>query len=210
PAILGRGWRPLQIWALIRLGRLDEAEATLADFATVASEQRIPSRGLRVGHLSGLLADARGDTSTADRCFSAARLASTDLALPFYRALVDLDWGRSLRRRGKHRVAIDALCSARERLAELRALPFVAACDAELSALGRKAPTGHAQLPVVRLTHQEQAVARLVSEGLSNREAAAQLYVSPKTIEFHLGNVYAKLGIRSRSQLVVALAGGLG
>jgi DNA-binding NarL/FixJ family response regulator len=55
------------------------------------------------------------------------------------------------------------------------------------------------------LTAHELKVARLVVDGASNREAASALYVSPKTIEFHLGNVYRKLGVRSRTQLARAL-----
>ena len=51
------------------------------------------------------------------------------------------------------------------------------------------------------LTAQEQEVARLVARGATNKEVAASLFVSAKTIEFHLGNVYRKLGIRSRTEL---------
>ena len=51
------------------------------------------------------------------------------------------------------------------------------------------------------LTHQELEVARLVAQGLSNREAAARLFVSQRTVEFHLRNVFTKLGISSRTKL---------
>jgi DNA-binding NarL/FixJ family response regulator len=54
---------------------------------------------------------------------------------------------------------------------------------------------------VVDLTPQEVQVARLVRQGLSNRDAAAQLYVSPRTVDFHLRNVFAKLGVSSRTEL---------
>jgi len=56
------------------------------------------------------------------------------------------------------------------------------------------------------LTAKEQVVARLVARGLSNREAAAELYVSAKTVEYHLGNIYAKTGITSRHQLGAVLS----
>ena len=63
-------------------------------------------------------------------------------------------------------------------------------------------------MPVsVELTPQELAVARLVSTGLTNREAATELVVSPKTVEYHLGHVYAKLRVRSRTELAARLAG---
>lgn len=53
----------------------------------------------------------------------------------------------------------------------------------------------------LQLTPAEQTVAHLISQGLTNREAATRLYVSPKTIDYHLGNIYAKLGISSRRDL---------
>ncbi len=203
PVLLGRGWRPLHIWALIRLGRLDEAASTLADFSAMAMRQQIPSGSLRIGRLAGMLADARGDFEAANRAFADARQASSAVNVPFYRALIDLDWGRSLRKSGKHKAALDTLLVARAALDELGARPFVAACDADLEAMGRPAPASSGL--VARLTHQEAAVARLVAQGMSNREAAAELYVSPKTIEFHLGNAYAKLGVRGRGKLAGAL-----
>jgi DNA-binding NarL/FixJ family response regulator len=57
-----------------------------------------------------------------------------------------------------------------------------------------------------RLTPQEQAVAHLVVKGLRNREVAAELVVSIKTVEYHLGNIYRKLQVSSRTQLVARLA----
>ena len=55
------------------------------------------------------------------------------------------------------------------------------------------------------LTPAEQAVARLVAAGRSNRQAAAELYVSVKTVEFHLGHIFDKLGIRSRKDLIARI-----
>lgn len=69
-----------------------------------------------------------------------------------------------------------------------------------LAKLGRRLRTNPATL-----TAKESAVARLVTEGLSNREAAACLVVSVKTVEYHLDHLYDKLGVRSRSQLVAKL-----
>ncbi|WP_456505586.1 response regulator transcription factor [Arthrobacter sp. UYCu723] len=58
------------------------------------------------------------------------------------------------------------------------------------------------------LTAQEQAVAKLVSGGLSNKEAASELYVSVKTVQYHLTRIYSKLGIRSRSELAASFRNG--
>jgi DNA-binding CsgD family transcriptional regulator len=59
--------------------------------------------------------------------------------------------------------------------------------------------------PLPGLTPAEQAVARLVAGGRSNRQAAAELYVSVKTVEFHLGHIFDKLGIRSRKDLMARI-----
>ena len=85
--------------------------------------------------------------------------------------------------------------------ASLGARPFVRASEvraAQAPSL-RLAPGSDPGLP--GLTAQELRVARLVASGLSNREAAAQLYLSPKTVEYHLAHAFTKLGVRSRHQL---------
>ncbi len=83
---------------------------------------------------------------------------------------------------------------------ELGAQPWSARARAELRASGQTAR--RRSTPVDALTQQELAVAKLVVGGATNRDAAATLFVSPKTIEFHLGNVYRKLEVRSRTELV--------
>jgi DNA-binding CsgD family transcriptional regulator len=86
----------------------------------------------------------------------------------------------------------------------LGARPFLRASQAELAGAGlRPRPGGDPGLP--ELTAQELRVARLVASGLSNREAAAALYVSPKTVEYHLAHAFAKLGVRSRHQLTTRI-----
>ena len=83
----------------------------------------------------------------------------------------------------------------------------VARCDAELAACGAPIDAaGHA--PADLLTPQERAVTQLVCAGRTNREVAAELYLSVKTVGYHLGNAYAKLGVNSRTQLAARLAGG--
>lgn len=73
-------------------------------------------------------------------------------------------------------------------------LPF-ARCDRELKAGGLHQIRGSCD--GVQLTPQEEAVSTLVSQGLSNREVAAELFVSTRTVQYHLTRVYAKLGVRS-------------
>jgi DNA-binding NarL/FixJ family response regulator len=96
-------------------------------------------------------------------------------------------------------------CDASQRnSAALGAHPFERRCDQQLAACGL-APAKRRGLDRARLTPQELAVARLVAEGRTNREVAAELVVSGKTVEFHLRNVFAKLGVTSRSQLVLRM-----
>jgi DNA-binding CsgD family transcriptional regulator len=96
------------------------------------------------------------------------------------------------------------LRSARQRLNSLGARPSVEICDRELAAAG--APAGPEAMPALPgLTPAELAVARLVAAGRSNRETAAELYVSVKTVEFHLGHIFGKLGVRSRKDLAARL-----
>jgi DNA-binding NarL/FixJ family response regulator len=84
----------------------------------------------------------------------------------------------------------------------------LAGADADLTAVAARVADGlrgrpDAEPGLAGLTVQERQVARLVAGGMSNREAAAELYLSPKTIEYHLAHIFAKLGIRTRYQLAV-------
>ena len=87
-----------------------------------------------------------------------------------------------------------------ESFEDLDARPCVDRAAAELRASGESARKRDESEPV-RLTAQELAVASLVQQGLSNREVAAQLFLSPRTIDFHLRNVFTKTGVRSRVEL---------
>jgi len=126
--------------------------------------------------------------------------------LPFHRGVMDLQHGRCLARLQRRGDAIDALRAAYDRFSGLQAHPFMRASESELGSLGlRPRPDGHPDLP--GLTAQELRVARLVASGLSNREVAAQLYLSPKTVEYHLAHAYAKLGVHSRHRLANLVRG---
>ena len=82
----------------------------------------------------------------------------------------------------------------------LRARPYVERCEQELAACGL-APAKRSVFDPSRLTAQELAVARLVAVGMSNRQVAAELFISIKTVQFHLTHIYAKLGVSSRAEL---------
>jgi DNA-binding CsgD family transcriptional regulator len=122
------------------------------------------------------------------------------LSLPFQRGLTELAYGQVLRRAGQRRAAAVRLTVARERFGVLRAQPYVERCEHELAACGL-APAKRREFDPSRLTAQELAVARLVAEGMSNRQVASELFISIKTVQFHLTHIYAKLGVSSRAEL---------
>jgi DNA-binding CsgD family transcriptional regulator len=128
------------------------------------------------------------------------------VATPFERALGEEAYGRFLRRAGERRAAASRLESALSCLAALGATPFVERVQTELAACGLS-PMRRSGREKGRLTPQELAVARLVGTGRTNREVATQLVISVKTVEYHLGNIYAKLDLRTRAQLAAHLAG---
>jgi DNA-binding NarL/FixJ family response regulator len=126
---------------------------------------------------------------------------------PYPRARLELAAGRGWRRRGERRRALGVLEAALGRFRALRADPWVGEVEREIAAAGvrtagREGRAGEA------LTPREQAVAQLVARGLSNREVAAELILSAKTVEHHLSRIYVKLGVRSRTQLAAAVLSG--
>jgi DNA-binding CsgD family transcriptional regulator len=195
----GFWWRPAQVWALIRTGRLGQAEAILAAFEARAARHGQSAALTQAAWLRGSLAMARDDLDQAGEVLGNAYGAARGQPLPFHGGLLELQRGRCLARLQRHG-AVDAVRAAREVFSDLEARPFLRASEAELAGTALRPRSGGAcGLP--GLTSQELRVARLVASGLSNREAAAQLYVSPKTVEYHLAHAFTKLGVHSRHQL---------
>lgn len=190
---------PVLAEALVGLGRLDEAETALA-----AYEQRAAAVGRRsalagAARVRGTLCAATDDHHGARRSFDAA-LAHAH-GLPFELGRCHHSYGKALAAAGNTNLAHTQLAAARAIFADGGALAFVQLVDADLTHLGPVIPTG----PDAALTAGEQAVARLAAQRLTNPEIAEKLTVSRKTVEYHLSNVYAKLGIRSRTQLTQLL-----
>ena len=123
--------------------------------------------------------------------------------MPFEHALLSLDDGRRLRAAGDRPAAVAQLEKAHRLFSGLGADPYVQACATELAALQVTAATG-SPAALLGLSRAELAVARLVATGLTNREVASQLYVSVKTVEYHLRNSYIKLDITSRRALAAS------
>jgi DNA-binding CsgD family transcriptional regulator len=189
--------------ALVQVGRLDEAEAELARFGEVARQRGSRSRLAELARVAGELGTARRDHAAARVAFEEA-LHLGDAVDVLEQGMVRASYGRFLRRRGEVRRARDQLQDAADRFRVTGSAPFLAACQEELAACGG---TVEEPLPkdVGGLTPQERIVVRLVSEGLSNQDVARQLVLSVKTVGYHLGNAYTKLGVHSRTQLVAKL-----
>ena len=93
---------------------------------------------------------------------------------------------------------------AHNRFVELGARPYLERCDRELSACGL-APAKRRGFDPSKLTAQELAVARLVAAGMTNRQVAAELFVSVKTVQVHLSHIYSKLRIGCRTEVALHL-----
>ena len=192
-------WPDLLANALVLDGRLDEADAFLRPH-----EQRAKTRGhrsaqARLGYARGRWHGALGDIHEARRSFEASLELLDGLPLRYDTARVNFAYGQTLRRAGKRRQADAVISTARELFVALGASTYVARCDREMKAGGLHQIRG--ERAGVVLTPQEESVTALVAQGLSNREVAAELFVSAKTVQYHLTRVYAKLGVRSRSEL---------
>ncbi|KAA0087139.1 helix-turn-helix transcriptional regulator [Mycolicibacterium sp. P9-64] len=192
-------WPDLLANALVLDGRLEEADTFLRPH-----EQRAKSRGhrsaqARLGYARGRWHGANGDIHEARRSFEASLELLQGLPLRYDTARVNFAYGQTLRRAGKRRQADAVITTARELFQSLGAQTYVTRCDRELKAGGLHQVRGSRD--DVSLTPQEDAVTNLVAQGLSNREVAAELYISAKTVQYHLTRVYAKLGVRTRSEL---------
>jgi len=194
PSLLGAA--PERIEALARSGRDEDAESALATFDGHATRSE-SSWG------QAAAARCRGFMATAE-CFEAAFEDSLrwhdHVSLPFERARTELCYGERLRRAKKRAEARQHLRAALETFELLGARPWIERSERELAATGQTVRRRDSSADE-QLTPQELRVALAVAEGASNREAATALFLSTKTIEFHLGSVYRKLGLRSRSEL---------
>jgi DNA-binding CsgD family transcriptional regulator/tetratricopeptide (TPR) repeat protein len=144
----------------------------------------------------GLLAE--GDA--ADRHYDEALRLHAVASRAFDQARTRLLYGEALRRTRRRREARTHLQAALDGFERLQAESWAKRARSELRGSGLTAQRGDPSL-VDRLTPQELQVARLVATGSTNKQVAAQLFLSPRTIDFHLRNIFAKLGITSRFQL---------
>jgi DNA-binding CsgD family transcriptional regulator len=149
--------------------------------------------------IRGLLAAARGDLEASMGEFDGALTAHDSLAMPSERARTLLAYGAALRRAKQKRPARERLEEALEIFNSLGAVAWIQRAESELRRIA-PAPAG-----VSSLTPTETRVAELVASGRTNKEVAAELFLSVKTVEANLSRVYAKLSVRSRTELAARL-----
>lgn len=198
-------WRPMYVEALIGCEQFPAADDALNQLDSLCD--RAPQLRLAVSWLGGRLAHAVGDVHRARNIFALATCPPHDVgdALPLHRARLEHAYGELLLDEKDGTAAHHWLDRAQRRYTDLGAAPFAARCAALLD-VGRsddRRVGWHDE--GLRLSAHERRVARLVAAGLTNKEVAHRLFVSPKTVEYHLGNIFPKLGITSRRQLRVAL-----
>jgi DNA-binding CsgD family transcriptional regulator len=192
-------WPPL-IGALIDAGHLDRAREQIDAFTAAAQVRGIDIGSCPVG-LEARLAAARNEPDAATELFERALASPGSYETFLDLALLHHAYANVLLAKGNRRMATSHFRSARDMLAAVNAAPFLARVDADLGD-ARLLPTQRSgSKPAFELTDRERDVALLVARGLSNPEVAAQLYVSRKAVEYHLSNIYAKVGISSRREL---------
>jgi DNA-binding CsgD family transcriptional regulator/Tfp pilus assembly protein PilF len=197
-------WGRHAIAAHLGCGRLDDARRVLGWLEGRA--QRLPCRWPRIAASAGRawLAELDGDRETARAHFESALALHEGLPLPLEHVETLLDYGAFLRRGGEPARARALLADAVRR-AEARGAVWLARLAAEeLKVAGGR----RRRRRLGELTPQERRVAMAAAAGKHNAEVARQLSVSVNTIETHLGHIYAKLGIRSRSELAALMARG--
>ncbi|WP_432199068.1 ATP-binding protein [Streptomyces sp. bgisy027] len=148
----------------------------------------------------GVEAYARALVTENESSYQEAIDLLDDSALVVYRARAHLLYGEWLRRQGRRRDARSALRLAHEPLSDLGAEAFAERAAGELRATGEQARSRTSKASD-QLTMQEVHIARLVADGATSKEVAAKLFLSPRTVDAHLRNIFRKLGLTSRRQL---------
>ncbi|MCW2965484.1 MAG: transcriptional regulator, LuxR family [Actinomycetia bacterium] len=189
-----RWWSSDYAELLLERGRTDDAirliDAWEADAARVGREWVLA----HVTRCRGLAAAAQGALGEADAVLAQAVAQHEAVGDPYGRARALLALGIVRRRGRQKRAARDAIAAALSGFEELEAATWIERARAELGSIGgRSREEG--------LTAAERRVAALVAEGQTNREVAAALFLGERTVASHLTHIYAKLGVRSRTEL---------
>ena len=196
------GVAPDLVEAYVGLGRAADAAALTERYAEATAPSPLPPTAALVARCQGLTA---ADQDAAAEAFQTALAAHAQAPDAFETARTRLLYGARLRRAGRRVAAREQLRVALDAFTAMDLTAWAQRAADELAATGA---TARPRRPLIDepLTSQETRVALLVARGLSNREVAAALFLSPKTIEHHLASVFRKRGFRSRTELASAFA----
>ena len=187
---------PLVVEAAVRTGQLEKAQRALADLESRAALSGTPW-GL------GILARSKAlvaEGAEAEKYFQEAISLIEQTSVATDVARTRLLYGEWLRREKRRVDARNQLRLAYEYFAEIGAMGFAKRAETELLATGERVRP-HSIEHGENLTPQERRVAELAADGQSNVEIGSQLFISPRTVEYHLHKVFRKLGVKSRAQL---------
>ncbi|NMO92764.1 LuxR family transcriptional regulator [Actinomycetospora sp. TBRC 11914] len=192
-------WHADHVEALLGAGR--HAEAAAVSAGLVADAERCDSawsRAVALGTEARVAPDDRADDLLA-------QAVDAQAGMPLEQARTQLFLGEHRRRRGRVRDAREPLAAAAATFAGLGVVPWARRAEAELRAAGGRAAAPAAP-DLGALTDRELQICLAVADGASNKEVGAALFLSRKTVEYHLGNVFRKLGVTSRAQLARLVA----
>lgn len=195
-------WASDLIEAYVHVGRRKDAERVASALAVRARGANVPQSLALAARGLGLVASENFDPH-----FESALTHHEHAATPFQTARTMLAYGSRLHRARRRVEAREQLRAALEIFEGLGADPWIQRTNSELTASG--GIKREAVADPDELTAQEIRVARAVAEGATNKQVAATMFLSPKTIDFHLGRVYRKLGIHSRTELAGLVATGV-
>jgi DNA-binding CsgD family transcriptional regulator len=193
---------PMSAWglpdaleALVGVGRLADAEQLIEKWE--ADGQRLDLAWVLAlsARCRSMLLAAQGNVDAAIDAAQQAMLEHDRLPMPFEKARTLLLLGQLQRRKRQKQKAVDLLNEALQTFEQMGTPLWAQRARAELSRT--KVGSGHD----VELTPAERRVAELAASGMTNRDIAATLFISPKTVEYNMGKVYRKLGIRTRAEL---------
>jgi DNA-binding NarL/FixJ family response regulator len=190
---------PDEIEALVALGQLDEAERLLTQFEERAAALDRASGRAASRRCRGLLQAAQGNQETALQSLKEALEQHDRLSQPFERARSLLVQGMLQRRNRQKQEARSTLDEALAAFERLGATLWAERARTELRRIGGRRRSAS------ELTPTEERVATLVVAGQTNREVAAALFMSVRTVEWNLAKIYRKLGVRSRTELAARL-----
>jgi len=188
---------PDHVEAAVRVGRPDLAADPLAKFSAWAG-----ATGQRwATAVAARCAALTADDSDAEPLYRKAVAAHEGDGRPFEQARTRLLYGEWLRRGQRRADAREHLLAAAAAFAQMGARPWQDRAEAELRAAGAAPLAVAADDPLARLTPQELQVVRLAAVGASNKQIGAQLFLSPRTVGYHLYKAFPKLGVTTREEL---------